>query len=77
MKPGRGNGVLSAITANSEPRSGVSTRRVSNSTTMQSTLSCSSRFGTGVIVLPRNSHARIEGSDRKPGKHTKGAIRRR
>ena len=66
MKPGRGNGVVSAITPNSEPRSGVSTRRVSNSTTMQSTLSCSSRFGTGVIVLPRNSHARMKGSDRKP-----------
>ena len=51
MRPGGcGTGTVSAIAPNNEPFAGSSTRRVSNSTTMQSTLSFCSRLGTFVSV---------------------------
>ena len=63
-------GTVSAITPNSEPLPGSSTRQVSNSMTMQSTLSCSSRLGNFVILLLKQP-ARKKGSERRPAKTRK------
>ncbi len=66
-----GSGVVSAMTPNSEPLAGSSTRRVSNSMTMLSTLSCCSRLGIGFIPAT----GKKEGIGTQPCKDTECPVR--
>ena len=75
--PGRGNGVVSAITPNSEPRSGVEhTPRYRTRRQCKARCRAASRFGTchhGAAKQPRKD----EGIGAQTGKHAKGTVRRR